>query len=79
MPARLLRKERHANFGLPFARLILRIKRVFRVSFRTVLYRLGQRHDRLSEADAKRLGVEVVEPTRPNREPERFPFRTPCI
>jgi len=42
MPDRIFRREWHQTIGLPFVSRVLKIKRMFRVSYRTVLYRLAQ-------------------------------------
>lgn len=44
MPERLFRKEWDETYGLPFVKRVLKVKRMFRVSYRTVLQRLADGH-----------------------------------
>jgi Zn-dependent peptidase ImmA (M78 family)/transcriptional regulator with XRE-family HTH domain len=43
MPDRVFEKEWNETYGLPFVDRVLKVKRMFRVSYRTVLYRLASR------------------------------------
>ena len=44
MPDHAFQKEWDETYGLPFVDRVLKVKRMFRVSYRTVLYRLSARH-----------------------------------
>jgi Zn-dependent peptidase ImmA (M78 family) len=44
MPDRLFRSEWDETYGLPFVKRVLKVKRMFRVSYRTVLQRLMDTH-----------------------------------
>ena len=44
MPDRIFEKEWDETYGLPFVDRVLKVKRMFRVSYRTVLFRLASRH-----------------------------------
>jgi Zn-dependent peptidase ImmA (M78 family)/DNA-binding XRE family transcriptional regulator len=45
MPDEIFRREWDEAYGLPFVERVLKVKRMFRVSYRTVLYRLAQTSD----------------------------------
>jgi Zn-dependent peptidase ImmA (M78 family)/DNA-binding XRE family transcriptional regulator len=42
MPPEVFRKEWNETYGMPFVDRVFKVKRMFRVSYRTVLYRLGE-------------------------------------
>lgn len=42
MPDELFRDELDESIGLPLLDLVMKLKRMFRVSYKTVLYRMGQ-------------------------------------
>ena len=43
MPAEVFFREWQGTFGMPFADRVLKVKRIFRVSYKTVLYRLQEK------------------------------------
>lgn len=45
MPRSAFESEWHDTYGMPFVDRVLKIKRIFRVSYRTVLYRLSEQTD----------------------------------
>lgn len=45
MPDEIFQREWDEAYGLPFVERVLKVKRMFRVSYRTVLYRLAQTSD----------------------------------
>jgi Zn-dependent peptidase ImmA (M78 family)/DNA-binding XRE family transcriptional regulator len=45
MPDEIFQREWDKAYGLPFVERVLKVKRMFSVSYRTVLYRLGQTSD----------------------------------
>ncbi len=51
MPDKVFRSEWHDTYGLPFVQRVLHVKRIFRVSYMTVLYRLVE----IKEADAQKV------------------------
>lgn len=49
MPETAFEKEWGETYGMPFVERVLKVKRIFRVSYRTVLYRLTERQEDKTE------------------------------
>lgn len=87
MPEEVFWREWHDTAGLAFLDRVLKVKRVFRVSWRTVLYRVSEQVPkkdrralwmRMNVEYKRRYGRSLLKLTEPNGVGERV-FRTPII